>query len=107
MKLKVAIIFGCMMLSACYEPPYRYDIRGNGEGGVDIQKVPKEHPPAPAPPESVATPPPPAPPAVVVPQPPPTADQQQRINELESRVRDLSAENEKLKRQSTTAPAKE
>ena len=30
----------------CYEPPYRMDVRGNGQGGVDVQRVPKD----PAPP---------------------------------------------------------
>jgi hypothetical protein len=91
MKLRFAVMICCelAMLSACYEPPYRYDIRGNGQGGIDIQKVPKENPAPPAP----AAPPP---------APSPAVDQQQRINELESRVRDLSAENEKLKRQMPT-----
>ena len=33
--------------AGCYEPPYRTDIRGNGEGGVDIKRIPKD----PAPPQ--------------------------------------------------------
>jgi hypothetical protein len=117
MKFRTHAMIGCAlsMLTACWEPPYRYDVRGNGEGGVDIQKVPKEQPAppaAPAPPPPLApvltapAPPQPPPPTPVVtpPSPPSTVDQQQKIQELESRVRQLSAENEKLKQQSTTAP---
>jgi hypothetical protein len=83
-----------IFLGACAEPAYRYDVRGNGEGGVVVNTTPK--PPAPPPPPAAYNPPPPPSPAAV--------DQQQRIDELEARVRNLSAENEKLKQSLTTKP---
>jgi hypothetical protein len=95
----VSAAIALSLLTACYEPPYRYDIRGNGQGGIDMQKVPKDPAPAPAP-----APPPQAP------SPAPSRDQQ-RIDELQQRVEQLSAENQKLKQQQqmspATAPAKE
>lgn len=41
--------------AGCYEPPYRTDIRGNGQGGADIKMIPKdpEPPVASAPPKQV------------------------------------------------------
>ena len=49
MKCSSLALLVAVAAVGCYEPPYRMDVRGNGEGGVDIQRVPKDPvPPAPA-----------------------------------------------------------
>jgi hypothetical protein len=118
---------GLIALAGCYEPPFSYDVRGNGQGGVVITEVPHRTvpgPPAPppmivyihdAPVTAPATAPAPAPapeppPAPIVQAPPPTpppatqTDEQQHIADLEARVKELAAENARLKQQ-VPAPA--
>lgn len=92
------------LLSGCWEPPYRYDVRGNGQGGIDINHVPKE--PDAAPPVPQAAAPPPSAPAPVI-APPETA-QQRQVDELNAKIKALSDENAKLKQQlPTTNPGKD
>jgi hypothetical protein len=117
MKMGIALVAlgGAIGLAGCYNPPYSYDVRGNGEGGVVINHVPKRQP------NDVPPPTPPPPPQVkyvyvqvpatapAPPAPPPPATQpsdEQRIRELEARVKALADENRKLKEQvPATAPA--
>jgi hypothetical protein len=82
-----------IFLIGCANPSYRYDIRGNGEGGADIKTVDQPYPNPP--------------PQAAAPQPSPTpaqVDQQQQIDQLKTQVQNLSAENQKLKQSLTTRP---
>jgi hypothetical protein len=85
-----------LFLGACASPAYRYDIRGNGEGGADIKTVDQPDPQNP-PPQAPAAPSPAPTPAQV--------DQQQQIDQLKTQVQDLSTENQKLKQSLATRPA--
>ena len=96
MNLRLLTACGCaMLLGACGNPSYRYDIRGNGEGGADIKTVDQPYPQNP-PPQTAAPSPAPTPAQV---------DQQQQIEQLQAQVHDLSAENQKLKQSLATRPA--
>jgi hypothetical protein len=122
MKMGIALLMAgsVVALCGCYHPPYSYDVRGNGEGGVTLTTVPdQEEPwrnPPPSPPPIIvylpATAPatPPAPEAIPPTPPSPVTqpDDKQRIEALEAKVRELAAENARLKQQSpapTTMPA--
>jgi hypothetical protein len=122
MKIGIALLMAGSIVATggCYHPPYSYDVRGTGEGGVNITTVPyQEEPwrnptPAPAPPPIIVYLPATAPttesaPEAVAPTPPGPVTQpsdQQRIQALEAKVRELAAENDKLKQQlPATMPA--
>jgi hypothetical protein len=109
--------FGVIALTGCAKPPYSYDVRGNGEGGVVVTTVPyREEPWRQTPPPEIvyvhdapttmpATQPAPPPtivylpataPAPVVPSP--------SVADLEARLKELAAENAKLKAQLQNSP---
>ncbi len=81
----VSLFFG-ISASGCVEPPYRYEVHDTGEGSVRIDRVEKTPAPAAA-----------APPANEA------QIDQQRIDQLQAQVRDLAAENQKLKQAATAA----
>ena len=114
MGFALAVLGSAVGLAGCYNPPYSYDVRGNGEGGVVIEHVPKRQP------NDLPPPPPPPPPVVKyvyvqVPatapagpgtrstigsaSPPATQPTDERHQELEARVKALDEENRKLKEQ--------
>jgi TolA-binding protein len=93
-KRLIQLAFAAIMAfaaGACQEPPYRTEVTPNAQGGVEVHRVAKNSSPAaeasPAPSaetphgESQMTP----------------ADRAKRIAELESRIRAMNAEIERLK----------
>jgi len=83
--------FFLFLITACYQSPNRFDVRGNGQGGVDVKRVPREPAPAPSSPATFTT--------------APTTAPRSHEEELEARVRELEAENQRLRQQPTTAPS--
>jgi outer membrane murein-binding lipoprotein Lpp len=86
-----------MLCTGCSEPNYRNDVTTNGQGQVEVHRMPKDSQPqmaAPAPQQAV-TPAPAAPSGQ-------TIDQQ--IADLESQVRALNARIDRLKLQKQATP---
>jgi TolA-binding protein len=76
MKRSSLIVLTVVMLAGCYDPPYRTDVRGNGQGGVDIKRVAKDaEPPRPVDPQ-------------VESQQQTITKQQQEIDELKTQLRE-------------------
>jgi hypothetical protein len=92
----LAAVMILLIVAGCHEPDYRTDVTGNGEGGVEIHRVPKD------PSETVAQPAP----AVQAETKTPL---EQRIEVLEATVLRQQEEIATLRRQvnasTTTSPA--
>jgi len=86
----VYVILLLLLTTACYQSPNRFDVRGNGQGGVNVKRIRKEPDPAPTSPVASTT--------------APTTAPLSHEEELEARVRELEAENQRLRQQPTTAP---
>jgi hypothetical protein len=83
--------------AGCQEPNYRMDVRPTGEGGVNVQRIPKDDP--------VPPPASDAPALSQSPQPPQSVDAQ--IDALEKQVRAKNAEIERLKQEKAAHPTTE
>jgi len=87
MRHSSMFVLAVSMLVGCYEPPYRTEVVGNGQGGVDIKRVPRDpEPPKPADPQ-------------VESQRQTIARQQQEINDLKKQLREVD---DQLKRMNQT-----
>ena len=83
------------LLGGCARTPYRYEVHDEGEGSIRVETVPKTPDAAPE-----------AAPAAAAPVAAAPTDQQ-RIDELQAKVKALSEENQKLKQGAATVPAKD
>jgi hypothetical protein len=81
-----AVTMLLISIAGCVQTPYRFEVHDTGEGSVRVDRVPLD------PPVTAATPPATA----------PSQSDQARISALEAQVKQLSAENQKLKQ---TTPA--
>jgi len=93
MKRSSLIVLTVVMLAGCYDPPYRTDVRGNGQGGADIKRVPKDpEPPRPVDPQ-------------VESQQQTITKQQQEIDELKKQLRDTEDQIIRMNQPPTTQKA--
>ena len=90
------IVVLAALLAGCQEPRYRTEVKGNGQGGVEIQRVAKEPTPAPPPTTSPA-------PARAESLEAQLRQQQAQIDALQSQVQNQNEEIRRLKQPPTTS----
>jgi hypothetical protein len=92
-----------MLSVGCYESPNRYEAVNNGQGGVNLVRVPKQ--PTDSTPAVPPTPPTPTESIPATSQPAVAAPLQPDVAQLQARVRQLEIENAQLRRAgATTSP---
>jgi hypothetical protein len=96
-RFAAAAMLGCTAV-ACHEPSYRTEVVPNPQGGVEVHRIDKGAPSAPVAPAVAST-------DVSADAPMTPAARARRIADLETGVRAMNAEIERLKReQATEAP---